>query len=147
MTQEPPPHIGVALWTTFRAFEHAMFNRAALAGFPDITQADSDVLVHVGRDGTTMAAIARARGVSKQAMQGAVKSLVTRGYLEIAPDPDDARARQVTHTQKGRDLVATLDLIKSELHAAIEADLGPDRLQDLREALDAATRVAKSRKV
>ncbi len=123
-----------------------MFNRAALAGFPDITQADSDVLVHVGPDGTTMAAIARARGVSKQAMQGAVKSLVTRGYLEIAPDPDDARARRVTHTQKGRDLVATLDLIKSELHAAIEAELGPDRLQDLREALDVATRVATSRK-
>jgi DNA-binding MarR family transcriptional regulator len=145
MTQKPPPHIGVALWTGFRAFEHAMFARAADAGFEDITQADSDVLVHVGHDGTNMATIARARGVSKQAMQGAVRSLIKRGYLQAKPDPDDARAQKLTHTQKGRELVATLDLIKSDLHAAIEAELGPERLDALQAALDATTRVCADR--
>lgn len=144
MSKERLPHIGVGLWTAFRAFEHAMFARAAAAGFDDITQADSDVLVHVGPDGTTMAAIARARGVSKQAMQGAVKSLVARDYLAMAPDPEDARARRVTHTKKGRELVATLDLIKAELHGAIAADLGADGLQALRDALSRAEKVASA---
>ncbi|GAB5446922.1 MAG: hypothetical protein Gyms2KO_17950 [Gymnodinialimonas sp.] len=122
-----------------------MFARAAAAGFEDITQADSDVLVHVGPEGTNMAAIARARGVSKQAMQGAVRSLIKRGYLQSMPDPGDARAQRLTHTQKGRDLVATLDLIKSELHAAVEAELGPTRLEALQTALEATARVCADR--
>lgn len=132
-----PDHVGVDLWRAFRAYEAAMFHRVAAEGFADIGLADSDILVHVGPDGTTMAAIARARGVSKQAVQGQVRGLARRGYLAIGPDPGDARARRVVHTARGRDLVGALAAAKRALHSEVGDALGPEGLERLRAALGA----------
>ena len=84
-TDDPDPDrpdpLGVDLWVAFRAHEAAMFRMVARDGFADVTVADSDILVHVRPDGASMAAIARARGVSKQAVQGQARGLVARGCL------------------------------------------------------------------
>ncbi len=134
MTQNPD-HIGVDLWRAFKAYEAAMYERVAELGFEDITVADSDVLVQVGEKGVSMVQIAAARGVSKQAIQGQVRSLVARGYVEVKPDPDDARAKRVVHTEKGRALVAALVDIKLALHAEVETKLGAERAKNLRNML------------
>ena len=130
-----PDHVGADLWMAFKAYEAAMYDRVAQLEFEDITVADSDVLVQIGPEGQSMVTIASARGVSKQAIQGQVKSLVARGYVQVRPDPTDARAKRVTHTEKGRKLVAALADIKRDLHAEVEASLGADRLALLREML------------
>ncbi len=130
-----PDHIGVDLWRAFKAYEAAMFEAVAQLGFDDVTVADSDVLVQIGRDGVSMVQIASARGVSKQSIQGQVKSLVARGYVEVKRDPKDARARCVIHTEKGRKLVAALSEVKLKLHAQVEAKLGPERAKNLRNML------------
>lgn len=130
-----PDHIGVDLWRAFKAYEAAMFEQVAQLGFEDITVADSDVLVQIGEAGASMVQIASARGVSKQAIQGQVKSLALRGYVAVKPDPDDARARRVVHTQKGRELVAAFVDVKLKLHADVEAKLGTERTKNLRNML------------
>ncbi|WP_299613147.1 MarR family winged helix-turn-helix transcriptional regulator [uncultured Tateyamaria sp.] len=132
-----PDHIGVDLWRGFKAFEAAMFDRVARLGFDDITVTDSDVLVQIGPLGQSMVQIASGRGVSKQAIQGQVRSLVQRGYVRIEPDPNDARAKRVMHTDKGRALVAALVQVKTALHAEVADLLGPDDLAQLRKMLDA----------
>ncbi|UWR22807.1 MarR family winged helix-turn-helix transcriptional regulator [Sulfitobacter sp. S190] len=132
---EVPDHIGVDLWRSFRAFEARMYDRLAQAGFDDVTVADSEVLVQIGPQGKTMVALAQGRGVSKQAVQGQVASLVRRGYLEVAPDAQDRRARRVTHSARGREMVAALASIKSDMQAELTQTVGAQGLQQLREAL------------
>ena len=142
MTQQPPkPHIGVNVWQAFRAYRAAMYAQVATSGFPDITETDSDVLVWVGSKGTTITAIAAARGVSKQAVQNQVKGLIDRGYLEAVVDPDDNRARRLTRTAKGRDLASTMEGIKQSLDDAVTAQIGAENyrvLQDLLEQMERA---------
>lgn len=140
-----PDHIGVDFWRAFRAFETAMFEDVATLGFAGLSQADSDVLVHIGRDGASMAAIARARGVSKQAMQGQVRSLVNRGYLTVEPDPHDARARIVRHSDKGLALVLALGRVKIALNTLISDALGDADMHRLRVLLQDAVRVIEGR--
>lgn len=120
-----------------------MFARVAERGFDDLSQADSDVLVHVGPRGTAMAAVARARGVTKQAVQGQVRGLVERGYLELRPDPDDARARRLVHTERGLALMRALADVERALHAEVAADLGEGGMERLRRALDRAREVVE----
>lgn len=127
-----PDHIGVDLWRAFRAFESAMFDRVATLGFDDITVADSEVLVEIGAEGRSLVQIAQARRVSKQAIQGQVRSLVDRGYLAVHPDPHDARAKRVLHTDKGMRLVTELVGVKQSLHAEVLEMLGAEQQELLR---------------
>ncbi len=130
-----PDHIGVDLWRAFRAYETAMFDRVAALGFDDITVADSEVLVEIGAEGRSLVQIAQARRVSKQAIQGQVRSLVDRGYLAVHPDPNDARAKRVMHTDKGMRLVTELVGVKRALHAEVLYMFGAEQLEMLRASL------------
>lgn len=123
------------LWRAFRLYEREMFARVAAAGFDDLGAADSDILVHVGEDGIGMAALARARGVSKQAVQAPVRALVAKGYLTVGPDPKDARARIVRHDARGRALIAALAEAKASLQGEVEEALGAKGLHELRRSL------------
>ncbi len=133
--EKPMNHIGADLWHAFRAYEHAMFTRVASNGFEDISQTDSDVLAYVGRRGTQLVTIARQRRVSKQSVHEQVHSLVNRGYLTLAPDPDDRRAKIVMHSDKGRRFVEAMKHVKQALHKEVETALGSTHLTQLEEAL------------
>ena len=134
-----PDHVGIDFWLVFRTYEARMFERVRAAGFGDLTLADSDVLVHVGPDGISLSGLARARGVSKQAVQAPVRSLVARDYLRVDPDPEDARARIVRHTPRGIRMMEALAGIKRTLHREAEDAVGPSALVRLRAELAAIT--------
>lgn len=128
-------HIGVDLWRAFRAFEEAMFAALVAAGYDDVTTADSDVLAHVGPEGTRSTEIAKSRRITKQAAQEQVQRLVRRGYLEMRADPNDGRARLVVLTARGQAMMRDLAAVKRDLDGRVQAALGPDRMADFRTAL------------
>ena len=78
--------------------------RAALAevGCDDMPGNGPFLIGGVARGGSPLGAITRKLGVSKQAAGQLVDTLVVRGYLERAPDPDDRRRLTVTLTARGR---------------------------------------------
>lgn len=53
-------------------------------------------------DGATVTGLAAHLGVTKQAGSQLVDELVRKGYVERRPHPDDARARLVVLTERGR---------------------------------------------
>lgn len=92
--------------------------------------------------------LARALGVSRQAIHYTIRELVELDILELTPDPDDARGRIVRMSDRGRALslrvraiVAALEeelarrigtRAETALHAALARDWGePPRVTDL----------------
>ena len=128
-------HIGVPLWLTSRQWVREMYRRAALRGFADVTETDSEVLAYLPLKGLSISALARRRGVTKQAMQEAVRSLVKRGVLALEADPADRRARRVVYTRRGLEFVAAFQAIKRDMQAEVVAVLGADGVAALETGL------------
>ena len=77
--------------------------RAALAeaGCDDMPRNGSYVVGAIDRTGAPLSQIITGLGVSKQAAGQLVDTLVARGYLDRAPDPDDRRRLTITLTERG----------------------------------------------
>jgi DNA-binding MarR family transcriptional regulator len=93
------------------------------------------LLPHIALEGTRMSELAERLGVSKQAVTQLVDDLEGFGVVERVPDPEDARARRVVFTARGRagffEGLATLGELERELARAI----GDEPMAALRAAL------------
>ncbi|PTX57475.1 MarR family protein [Litoreibacter ponti] len=122
------------LATTLAALHAAMMRGLADRGFTDASLVDAQVL-HQARETPSLGAIARTRGVTKQAVQGHVQSLLRRGYVTLSADPNDARAKRVELTPAGEGVVRALAEVSAELATAVEGKLGVERLKNMRNML------------
>ncbi|HVK20705.1 MAG TPA: MarR family transcriptional regulator [Actinokineospora sp.] len=148
MSMEPPASKDTA---ALRAWRDATFYRLLLRastaervatldglrerGYTDVSQADTALLANLDAGGTTMSALARRTGVTRQAVSKQVALLQQEGYVDREPDPADSRAVLVLRTGKGEQLLRdALDIV-----AAIEADyrahLGAERADELKKLL------------
>ncbi len=90
---------------------------------------------HIALAGTRLTDLARAVGVSKQAVHQLVGELEEMALLERVPDPRDGRAKLVRFTRRGRRrLLEGLELL-GEIDAELEEALGPRRMRALHRAL------------
>lgn len=89
-----------------QTFENELQARLADDGFADVTVAQTNILRHLDADGMSQRDLARDANVSKQAISQAVRTLSARGLIRVEPDPDDARAKRVVYTERGRSLIA-----------------------------------------
>jgi DNA-binding MarR family transcriptional regulator len=71
-------------------------------GFDDMPRRGTFVLGAVANHGSTLSDAVAGLRTTKQAASQLVDALVSRGYLERAPDPDDRRRVTVTLTDRGR---------------------------------------------
>lgn len=117
--------------------ERAVARLAQKHGLPQLRRSHMSVLPHLDLDGTRITVLADRLGVSKQAASQLIDDLEAFGVVARAPDPDDARARRVVFTKRGREGffegLATLKSMEEELSSAI----GKARMRALHEALGA----------
>jgi DNA-binding MarR family transcriptional regulator len=74
----------------------------AEAGAPVVREAHTRLFPHLlAEHGIRITDLARALGVTKQAVQPLVAELAALHVVRVAPDPDDARARRVHLTEHG----------------------------------------------
>jgi DNA-binding MarR family transcriptional regulator len=120
-----------------RAYGSAVRGALADAGYDDVPRNGSYVLAAIARTGAPLGRIITELGVSKQAAGQLVDTLVTRGYLDRTPDPDDRRRLTITLTARGR---AAAEEIRSAV-ARVDADLvrrvGPEYVAHARATLAA----------
>lgn len=87
-----------------------------------------------------MSEVAALLGADRTTLTAALKPLVRNGLVKIGIDADDARARRIALTAKGRGRLATALPIWTQTHGALEAELesaDPIRLRrDLRSLSD-----------
>ena len=70
-------------------------------------------------------AIAERAGVTKQAIGPVVRELEALGYVSTAADPSDGRAKLVSLTTTGRQVIDQAQPIIDRIEAAVRANLGP----------------------
>lgn len=89
---------------------HTKINAQAqhiLRMYSDLGQTEWRVLVLVEDHGeSTMAEVVREGQIDKAQVSRGVKSLISKGYLETRPDPDDQRQSILRATPKGGEVVA-----------------------------------------
>jgi DNA-binding MarR family transcriptional regulator len=133
--EETPISVGVLLFIPYRHMEQRIL-AAVKAGGYDISLAQARVFQRLDRNGSRLTDLAQAAQMSKQAAAFLVDDLEAGGYVERVPDPTDRRARLIRITPLGRDAVAVALVEQRRVEAEWEARLGPERMSDLRQALE-----------
>ncbi len=128
-------NIGLLLYIPYRALENRVFEALAAAGFDDVTPAQSRIFQRIGPDGTRLTALAEQAQVTKQTAGFLVDQLERAGYVERGPDPLDARARLVRIAERGAKAIPIAASAVAEVEAEWAAQLGKQRMGQLRQAL------------
>jgi DNA-binding MarR family transcriptional regulator len=115
-----------------RAQVAAMMARLAARGFDDMTCAFATVMPLIDATGIRSSVLAQQTGVTKQAVSQLVRLLKDRGYVELAPDATDSRAKVVRLTKRGIAVKkACMDLHEEFQLSAVKA-LGKKDLSKLK---------------
>lgn len=104
-------------------------------GYTDVTTSDTNLLANLDTAGTTISALARRAGVTRQAASQQVAALERAGYVQRTASPDDGRAFIVIQTGRGRALLNDALDIVDDLEAGYQQLLGEPALEALKEAL------------
>lgn len=93
------------------------------------------LLPHIAHEGTRIVELAERLGISKQAVSKRVSEMVEEGLVELAPDPEDGRARRVRFTPFGLQAIHHGLGVLGALEEELGRELGPERLRELRATL------------
>ncbi len=127
-------NLGLLLFIPYRFMESAVLTELRSHGH-EIGLNQARVFQRIAPGGSRLADLAAASQLSKQTVGSIVDRLEEAGYVSRVPDPSDARARLVTVTDLGRELVRLSRPVVLEIEAAWERHLGPVRTGQLRRAL------------
>ena len=127
--------LGRHLVLLFRAFEDDLIAAARKAGFDDITVSDLQIMHFIDPKGSLATDISKRAGITKQAVGKAVTSLVERGYLRRQDDPDDARAKVIVLSDRGRKLFDAGVKAIQKIELRYENAIGKKTFQSLKASL------------
>ncbi len=106
-------------------------------GFDDMPRRGTFVLGAVANHGSTLSDAVAGLRTTKQAASQLVDTLVSRGYLERAPDPDDRRRVTVTLTDRGREAARVTQSSIRAVDQRLAQAVGAERVATTRAALGA----------
>jgi DNA-binding MarR family transcriptional regulator len=130
-------NIGRLLLFAFRAFEARLLADYRAAGFDDVRQVHLNALRHIDADrGTRIVELARRAGVTKGAMGQLVEDARRLGLVRLSADPDDARAKIVRFSARGRRLMTVTQRAAHEAELDFARIVGADEFERLRATLE-----------
>ncbi len=109
-----------------KAFQAHMVRSAHERGRPDIKPAHNFLFAILGDDGDRAANLAARAGITRQSMGEVIRDLVDIGILEMAPDPQDGRAKIVRYTPEGKRFTSAGFRHLRELEQRFEQEFGAD---------------------
>jgi DNA-binding MarR family transcriptional regulator len=135
MARELPTSL--LMFIAARAASNRIFEAVHDAGFEDVTLAQGRLMMGIDPDGTRLNVLAARAQVAKQTATALVDKLERAGYVERVPDPLDGRARLVRLTDRAQALAPYARAEEERIEAEWREHLGPRRMDQLREALQA----------
>lgn len=122
----------------FRLLTDRLHERLADEGQPEVRLAHGFTLGYlVTMDGATAVDLAAYLGITKQGAAHLTGELERWGYVEQVRHPTDGRSRLIVATGKGRTLFDRVREIWADEEEQWAGLVGPDRLGDVRTALEA----------
>jgi DNA-binding MarR family transcriptional regulator len=131
---DEPLNLGLLLFIPYRAMETAVLDELRRHGH-QLTVSQARVFQRISAQGSRPGDLAEAAQLSKQTLGSILDQLERAGYVARVPDPTDGRARLVTITERGRELVELSLPVVRRMERAWTRHLGPERSRQLREAL------------
>jgi DNA-binding MarR family transcriptional regulator len=101
----------------------------------DLTAAKARLIEAVPPGGCRIVDLSGELRVSKQGLGQLVKQLVDSGHLRETPDPADRRARHISRTHRGDEVVGKIHELTGELEARWRKEIGAKRYDVFREVL------------
>jgi DNA-binding MarR family transcriptional regulator len=142
--REPASSVPLArlLAMAYRQLIDRLHERLAAEGYTDVRPTFGYVLLAV-RDGpTTGADIALLLGVTKQAASKLVDAMEQGGYVRRQTHGDDARAKEIAITARGRRFLVTVESIYRDLEGEWAEVTSKKRIEALRDDLRTIIEVA-----
>lgn len=135
---DPPgrPTFGSLFREPYQTYLTWLYERLKREGFPDIRVTHSTVLRRISIDGARVTDLAERAGMTKQSMAYIVDDLIELGYVTIAPDPSDGRAKLVVPTKKGERLLTAARDLGDMYEQHVAKLLGAGEAKKLRSLLE-----------
>ncbi len=127
--------IGALLRVPAQAIHRRIINELNAAGFRELRVPHMAVLQFPGPDGVRPGTLAERAGMSKQAMNQLLRSLEGLGYIARSDAPDEARARIIRFTKRGRAAYSKVHDILRDIEREWRAELKPTRFAQFKELL------------
>lgn len=137
-----PVPLARLLAMAYRLLHDALHARLRDAGWHDVRSAYGFVLLAVRGDATTTGDLAELLGTSKQASSKLLDAMEAAGYVRRTTDEADRRIKVVELAERGRELLAEVEQIYSELEQEWSATMGARGVEQTRRNLTAVVRAA-----
>lgn len=119
-------------------FDQAVFEGLSAAGFDGVRATHGFVIQRLLEGPQGISAMARALGVTQQAVSKQVLELVDLGLVESAGASADGRAREVRLSKRGKACVAASRRARARVTARLTKALGRKAFDELQRALTKA---------
>lgn len=142
--QEGAPAVPMArlLAMAYRHLIDSLHARLAERGYRDVRSAYGYVLLAARAGAVPARELAELLGVTKQAASQLVDAMERGGYVQRQDDPDDARAKRIALTPRGRTFLGVVEEIYAALEDEWAAVIGRRRLEAIRQDLTAVLEAA-----
>jgi DNA-binding MarR family transcriptional regulator len=127
--------LSAALLAATGSLVEDIHNGVVALGYTDLRPTHGFVFSRLSPAGATVTEIAEHLGVTRQAASQIVDELERKDYVERRPHPDDARARLVVLTERGRRCTRAAEESAAEAVRPWVEILGEKRLLALRDEL------------
>ncbi len=140
MSEQPsqvPPPLPALIRAARNVYGAVIHEALASADCDDMPRNGIYLIGGIARFGIPLSRLIKELGVSKQAAGQLVDTLVIRGYLDRAVDPEDRRRLTITLTERGMAAAAASRAAIDELDAELQACVGATHIAHTRATLAA----------
>jgi DNA-binding MarR family transcriptional regulator len=126
------PDLGILLALGYQGFVRRLHDDLATRGYDDLARSDGYVFRALAESPLTTSALASRLGVTKQGAAQIVDDMTRRGYLTSRPHPDDARARLLELSERGRGALAAARAFHRRLERTLAREHGAEAVAGMR---------------
>jgi DNA-binding MarR family transcriptional regulator len=131
----PQPDLGILIARAWQEFVRELHVELAAKGFPDLGRNDGYVFRTLARQPLTVSALAARLEITKQGAAQIIEDMERRGYVVRRPDPDDARARLVDLSPRGREAMTSAAAFHRRTERMLIRQHGPAAVEAMRATL------------
>lgn len=135
MVDHPSPSMLALLMKAYNWFDIALQQSVENFGIPRLSRQQAMLMTNLIYSTGRPTELARALGVSRQAIHYTIRELVELDIIEVVKDPGNARSRIVRMSANGHRLAAGARAIVSELETELAKRIGTRAERTLRSAL------------
>ena len=128
------PGLGMLAFLAYRQVEMRSMAAVEAAGHT-ITLSQARLFERVNPEGSRLTELAESAQLTKQSAAYLVDELIAAGYLRRSHDPEDGRAKLITITDRGYEVIAVARRSEAEVEEEWSNHLGDESFDTLRRLL------------